>query len=281
MTKWMLALALTALCAGCASAQTAIERKFISDASLEFPVFAQTDNASDIAVNNAAWNRFLDAYLSQNAEGVVLVDYAAVSDEDKAALKRYVAMLEGTDPTALSSDAQLAYWINFYNALTVDVILDHYPVASIRDIKSGPFDFKGPWNDKRVTVNGEALSLDDIEHNIIRPIYNEPRIHYGVNCASIGCPNLRAIAYEAATIDAALTEAAREYVNNPRGVQVDGDRVTASKIYAWFSEDFGENEADTLDHIRQYANPALLEALEGRTKINRYEYDWALNDAER
>ena len=279
MKKSLLAFAASLFAASCASAQTAIERRFIGEAALDFPVFSTVDNASAVTVDNTAWNTFLTRYLSMNADGVVLVDYGAVSAADKAMLKDYVALLERTDPTTLSSDEQLAYWLNFYNALTVDVILDHYPVASIRDIKTGPFDFKGPWNDELVTVKGETLTLDDIEHAIIRPIYNEPRIHYGVNCASIGCPNLQPKAFEGATLDADLTKAAREFVNNPRGTAVEGNRVTASKIYVWFKEDFGESEADILNHIRQYADPGLAAKLEGRTRINRYDYDWALNDA--
>lgn len=277
MKKIFLALAFS-LGAACASAQTSIERKFIGDASLDFPAFATVDNASTAEIDNTAWNAFLDRYLSLRPDGVMLVDYGAVTDADKGALKGYVALLEATDPTTLSSDEQLAYWLNFYNALTADVILDNYPLASIRDIKDGPLDFKGPWNDKRVTVNGEALSLDDIEHSIIRPIYAEPRIHYGVNCASIGCPNLQPVAFVGATIDADLTRAAREFINNPRGVSVERNRVTASKIFTWFREDFGDNEAEVLDHLRQYADPDLAAKLEGRTRINRYEYDWALND---
>lgn len=278
MKNYLLALALSFSAAACASAQTAIERQFIAEASLDFPAFVTVDNASTVTVDNTAWNAFLERYLSLDESGLMLVDYGAVTDADKAALKEYVAMLEATDPTALSSDEQFAYWLNFYNALTIDVILDNYPLASIRDIKDNPLDFKGPWNNKRVTVNGEALSLDDIEHAILRPIYAEPRIHYGVNCASIGCPNLQQKAFVGATIDQDLTRAAREFINNPRGVNVEGSRVTASTIFNWFKEDFGENDAEVLDHIRQYADPDLAAELEGRTRINRYEYDWALND---
>ena len=278
MKKLLLALALSFNAAACASAQTAIELQFIAEASLDFPAFVTVDNASTVTVDNTAWNAFLERYLSLDESGLMLVDYGAVTDADKAALKAYVAMLEATDPTTLSSDEQFAYWLNFYNALTIDVILDNYPLDSIRDIKDGPLDFKGPWNNKRVTVNGEALSLDDIEHAILRPIYAEPRIHYGVNCASIGCPNLQPTAFVGATIDADLTKAAKEFINNPRGVTVDGARITVSTIFNWFKEDFGENDAEILDHIRLYADPDLAAKLEGRTRINRYEYDWALND---
>lgn len=281
MKNLLLAAAFSAIVSvgACASAQTAIERWVITDASLDFPVFASADETSALAVDNAAWNAFLERYVSRAADGVMLADYGAVTDADKAALKNYVALLEATDPRRLASDEQLAYWLNFYNALTVDVILDNYPLRSIRSIKDGPFDLKGPWNNKRVTVLGEALSLDDIEHLIIRPIYAEPRIHYGVNCASIGCPNLQKTAFTGATLDADLTRAAREFVNHPRGVRVEDGRVTVSSIYAWFREDFGDDDKAVLDHIRLYADADLAAALEGRTRINRNEYDWALNDA--
>ena len=283
MTNIFRALATSIFCvsfAGCASAQTAIERSFIPTADLDFPAFAASDDQSSLQIDNTTWNDFLTRYLITGDDGVARVRYAAVTEGDRQALSEYVAMLEATDPAALSSDEQLAFWINLYNAVTVAVILDHHPLSSIRKIKSGPFDFDGPWDDKRVTVAGEALSLNDIEHGIIRAVFNEPRIHYAVNCASIGCPNLRREAYAGSTLDAALDQQARDYINHPRGVSVDEKgRVTASKIYTWFREDFGQSERDALDHIRNFAEPALNEALDGADDIRRYDYDWSLNDA--
>lgn len=283
MTKWFhapfLAFALFAF-AGCASAQTAIERRFIPDAELAFPQFTQSDDQSADVIDNASWNTFLSRYLVAGEDGVNRVRYGAVTAEDRAMLDSYIAVLTAIDFTAYSSDEQLAAWINLYNAVTVMLILDHYPLKSIRKIKSGPFDFDGPWDDKRVTVAGEALSLNDIEHGIIRAVYDDPRIHYAVNCASIGCPNLRLSAYEGATLDDALDEQARAYINHPRGVAVDDSgRVTASKIYAWYREDFGETDADILEHIRQFAESALADALGDATRIDRHEYDWSLNEA--
>ncbi len=266
--------------AGCASAQTAIERRFIPDAGLEFPAFAQSDDRSSTRVENTAWNEFLMRYVAPNADGVNRVRYGDVTPDDRILLGGYIAALEAADPASLSSDEQLSYWINLYNAVTIAVVLDHYPLSSIRKIKSGPFDFDGPWDDKRVTIAGAALSLNDIEHGIIRAVFNEPRIHYAINCASIGCPNLRSEAYEGTTLNHTLSEQARTYINHPRGVSIDErGRVTASKIYAWFREDFGENESDVLGHIRQYAMPELIGALDGATKIQRYNYDWSLNGA--
>ncbi len=266
--------------AGCASAQTAIERRFIPDAELAFPHFARSDDASPSVVDNTAWNTFLSRYLVVGEDGVNRVRYGAVTPDDRAALDGYIVSLEALDFAAYSSDEQLSAWINLYNAVTVALILDHYPLKSIRAIKSGPFDFDGPWDDKRATVAGEALSLNDIEHGIIRTVYDDPRIHYAVNCASIGCPNLRPTAYDGATINDALNEQARAYINHLRGVSVDDKgRVTASKIFAWYREDFGETEADVLNHAREFAEPALVDALSGATEIRRHEYDWALNAA--
>lgn len=263
--------------AGCASAQTTIERNFIPDASLDFPQFASSDDASTVRVDNAPWTAFLRKYVSET-DGIALVDYAGVSDGDAAALDAYIAALEATDPASLTSDDQLAFWINLYNAVTVAMILDEYPLASIRDIKSNPFDFAGPWDDKRTTVAGVELSLNDIEHSIIRPAYNEPRIHYAVNCASIGCPNLRPEAYHGESLEASLDEQARAYISHPRGVRVENGAVVASKIFTWYKEDFGDNDAEILDHIRKYADADQRAALESETRIRRYEYDWSLNE---
>ena len=123
-----------------------------------------------------------------------MFDYAAVTQADRTALKTYLKDLQAVRVTTLPRRAQMPFWINLYNALTVEVILDNYPVKSIRDIKSGLFS-SGPWSTELVRVEGHDLSLDDIEHEILRPIWKDKRIHYAVNCASIGCPNLAAKAY--------------------------------------------------------------------------------------
>ncbi len=128
-------------------------------------------------------------------------------------------------------------------------------------------------------VEDEWLSLNDIEHRILRPIWRDARVHYAVNCASLGCPNLAPTAYNAKTMEASLTEAAREYINHPRGVSIEGGRLHVTKIYEWFVEDFGGNEKGVLDHIRHYANPKLAKMLAKFVAIDGYRYDWGLNDA--
>ncbi len=184
--------------------------------------------------------------------------------------------------TGYPRDEQLAFWVNLYNALTVKVILDHYPVQSIKEIDISPGWFSsGPWGKKLITIESHDLSLDDIEHRILRPIWKDPRIHYAVNCASIGCPDLGDTAFSASNVEAELSRAARNYINHPRGVTVEDDQVRISSIYKWFKDDFGGSEMAILDHLRLYAADELKHKLEKVSGISGYAYDWALNDSPR
>ena len=170
------------------------------------------DPASTETIDHAEWNGLLTAYLEPGGDGVQRFAYAAVAEADKAALQAYLNRLTALPISRYNRDEQFAYWVNLYNALTVKVILDHYPVESIRDIDISPGLFAdGPWGKALVTVEGEDLSLNDIEHRILRPIWNDPRIHYAVNCAAIGCPNLQDRAFTAGELEQQLDAAARAY----------------------------------------------------------------------
>ena len=212
------------------------------------------------------------------------VDYAGLkaSAQGRAALAAYIDSLAAIDPALLSRDEQFAFWVNLYNALTVQVVVEHYPVASIRDISiSAGLFARGPWGRKLVRVAGRDLSLDDIEHGILRPDFGDPRVHYAVNCASWSCPDLATEPYEAATLDTMLDTAARRYINSPRGVDIRGGRLTVSSIFNWYRKDFGGTEAGVLAELRKYAGPELADALAGATRVSSYDYDWTLNDAAR
>jgi len=235
------------------------------------------------AADTAAYDRLLARYVVASADGINRVRYAAWASNasDVDALNAYVASLERDRPSRMTRDERLAHWINLYNAVTLQIILENYPVRSIRDIRSQTLDPRGligPWRTPRVTVEGRRLTLDQIEHSILRPEFNEPRVHYAINCASIGCPNLAARAWRAETMDADLTAAARAYVNHPRGVSIDRrGRVRVSTIYRWFEVDFGGNAAGVLTHLRRYASPELQARLAQVSTISSYSYDWALN----
>ena len=257
----------------------ALERLFAPKAEL-WPRWQAQDPGSTETVDHGVWQRILGTYLAPGADRVNRFAYAGLGPADGRALDGYIAGLAATPVSALARPEQRAYWINLYNALTVQVVLDHYPVASIHDIAISPGLFAiGPWDKKLIEVEGVAVSLNDIEHRILRPIWRDPRVHYALNCASIGCPDLQATAFTAANAEALLEAAARAYVNHPRGARVEDGTLTVSSIYAWFREDFGDTEAGVIAHLKRYAGPELAKALETVTDIEDYEYDWVLNDA--
>ncbi len=236
------------------------------------------DPSSTATIDHGWWGGFLETYVSSHADGVNRVAYGRVSPTDRGALDDYIARLAAAPISAYGRDAQRAYWINLYNALTIKLVLDRYPVSSIRDISPGLFSF-GPWDKALIAVEGEALTLNDIEHRILRPIWRDPRIHYALNCASISCPNLRAEAFTAANGEALLARAAREYVNGRHGVAIVDGRLVVSSIYAWYKEDFGDTDAGVIRHLRRYTEPGLAAAIGRATRIADGRYDWALNDA--
>jgi hypothetical protein len=238
------------------------------------------DPASTATIDHAAWNAFLVRRVVVSADGVHRIAYGKVSSVESADLAAYLDRLGAVPISRFARGEQAAFWINLYNALTVRLVLDHYPVKSIRDIKISPGLFAaGPWGKKLIAVEGEALSLDDIEHRILRPIWRDPRIHYALNCAAVGCPNLARTAYTAADLDKLLNLGARSYVNHPRGVLVEKASLHVSSIYTWFAEDFGGGDAATIVHLRQYAAPALAERLATVSRVSGHHYDWSLNDA--
>ena len=248
-----------------------LERKFIPSSELVNSVFGQRDDQSEITVDHTPWGSFLTDYVSMRDDGLHVVDYESVTEEHKATLDLYISGLGDIDVTTLNAAEQLAFWINLYNAITVQLIVEQKPKSSIRDLKK-------PWTTPKVKVNGFDLTLHNIESGIIRPVFNDPRIHYAVNCASVGCPNLALTPYTGARVEEMLDDSARAYINHPRGVRVDGRRLVASKIYGWYREDFGDGVPAVLRHIRQYADEDLLKRLAGKDSISDYDYDWKLNN---
>jgi hypothetical protein len=233
--------------------------------------------------DHGAWDTLVNRYVAESADGVSRVDYARwkAAGTDRAALTGYIQSLETVRPGTLSRAEQFAYWANLYNAVTVDTILARYPVASIRDIRSEGISLKGligPWQTKKVTVDGRRLSLDEIENAIMRPTFRDPRVHYALNCASIGCPNLQRHAFRAATLEADLDAAARAYINHPRGVRTTPQGLRLSSIFTWYKADFG-TPAELRAHLERYAAPALATQIRATPTIAGYGYDWALNGA--
>lgn len=248
------------------------------DANL-WPRWQQNDPASITRIDHTIWTRFLQKYLnSSHPSKINMVAYARVSDQDRRELEGYVDHLQGTGVSKLNRGEQMPFWINLYNAFTVQLILEHYPVESIMDIDLVRGFGKGPWDAKLLRIEGEEVSLNDIEHRILRPIWQDNRIHYAVNCASLSCPNLQDQVFTAANLETLLNEAARDYVNHERGVRIEGNKMYASSIYKWYKVDFGDSKTSLIQHLIEFADPALAGHLRGFSGKIKYDYDWDLNE---
>jgi hypothetical protein len=245
-----------------------------------WPYWQSHDPDSSIVVDHGRWDTILQQFVdTSHPSGINRFLYNRVSAEDRQLLQDYLSDMQKVAVSSLNPAEQKAYWINLYNALTVEVILRHYPVASIRDINISPGIFsRGPWDAKLLAIEGQQPSLNDIEHRILRPIWRDNRIHYAVNCASLGCPNLQPHAFTSQNTETLLETAVSEFINHPRGVSFNGTRIEVSSIYSWFREDFGGSDEGVMEHLRKYLSTANLSKLNAAKKRLRHQYDWSLNE---
>jgi hypothetical protein len=222
-----------------------------------------------VAGGNETYAALLAAHVNNGQ-----VDYAGFKSDEKR-LDGYLQGLSAVDPSALNRADQMAFYINAYNAWTIKLILSGYPgIDSIKDLGSL---FKSPWKKKFVNLNGETVSLDFIEHDILRPTFKDPRIHFAVNCASKSCPPLLAEPYTGEKLDRQLDDMTTAFINDGRSNYMDGDTLYVSRIFKWFSEDFSD---DIPGFIRSYAKGDLatqLEKVGDRLKVKYLDYDWSLN----
>jgi hypothetical protein len=232
-------------------------------------------------IDHGAWDRFLSKNVIVAPAGINLMRYQTVGPEDQKLLKDYLRAFQAIAISNYNRNEQKAFWINLYNAATVELVISRFPIASIRDINISPGLFvRGPWGAKLLTVEGEKLSLDDIEHRILRSIWKDNRIHYALNCASLGCPNLQPAAYTSDNVETLLEKGAREFINHPRGVSLQKGKLVVSSIYIWFQEDFGRDAEELMEHWQKYAAPALADGLEKYQGGLAHDYDWRLNGAD-
>jgi hypothetical protein len=213
------------------------------------------------SMNHAKWNVLLQKNVSKNGN----VNYKAFQKDSKQ-LQAYLNELSVNVPAkSWSKNATLAYWINAYNAYTVQLILDNYPTKSIKDIND-------PWGKKFITLGNKKYSLEEIEHEILRKM-NEPRIHFAINCASFSCPNLLNEAYTEAKLEQQLKAVAKSFINDRTKNTITTNKIEISKIFDWFAGDF-KNKGSVIDFLNQYSNVKIS----GNAKINYKEYNWNLNE---
>ena len=203
-----------------------------------------------------------------------VVNYAGFK-ADEARLDQYLNVLEQVDPERLPREEQFAFYINAYNAWTIKLILTGYPgVKSIKDLGSL---IQSPWKKEFVRIHGKTLSLDDIEHSVLRPRFKDPRVHFAIVCASKSCPPLISEPYRGATLDAQLTRATSDFLNGPVNSRLEGNTLRVSSIFKWFAEDFNK---DVVGFYLRFAQGELKQKLQaGRDgiEVKYLDYDWSLN----
>ena len=221
-------------------------------------------------VDHEIWAGLLGKYITPGG-----VDYTGFKTDENR-LDQYLKVLENTDPEKLPRNEQYAYYINAYNAWTIKLILSGYP--GVKSIKDFGTIFKSPWEKKWVRINGKVITLDDVEHNILRPRFKDPRVHFAINCSAVSCPPLRPEPYLGHTLDQQLDDSTRAFVNAANSYRLEGNTLYVSRIFKWFSEDFNE---DALEFYLQYAEGDLKKKLTGQKdtiRVKYLHYDWSLND---
>lgn len=221
--------------------------------------------------SHALWDSLLHRHVRTDG----FVDYKGFV-RDSAILNQYLAALAAANPasTTWAREEKIAFWINAYNAFTVRLIVSHYPVSSIKDIKKGIAFINSVWDIKFIHIGGETYDLNNIEHGILRSEFKDARIHAAINCASWSCPRLRPEAYTADQLDAQLTGAMRDFVNDPLRNRVSAEKAEISRIFNWFGGDFVRDAGSVRSYINRYAS----EKLKPGGSISYLDYDWRLND---
>lgn len=218
------------------------------------------------------FDKLLKKHVSKDGK----VDYKGFIN-DKNEFQKYLDLLSKNAPDRdkWSEEAQLAYWINVYNAFTIKLIIDNYPVNSIQDLHPK---VKIPllntvWHKKFFKIGGKEASLDEVEHKILRKEFDEPRIHFAVNCASYSCPPLRPEAFTAEKVDKQLEEQAISFINDKRHNTIQADKVEISSIFSWFKGDFTDN-GSLIDYLNKYSKVKI----NSNAKVSHKDYDWSLNE---
>lgn len=238
--------------------------------------FSAHDKKSTATIDHSSFAAFLQQYLIVRDNATNLMRYAKVTTADHRRLEAYIEHLTRIPLARYNRDVQLAYWINLYNAVLVDLVLDHYPVQSVSDIGGRA---ASPWRMPVVTIDGFRLSLDNIRYYILGPIWEDSLINYGLSWAALGGPELRGQPYSGDDIYLQLRDSAERFVNSGRGLTIKNSRLIVSSFFDWFRDDFGGSSTALITELRSHAEPALSARLDLFDRISGFAFDWRLNDA--
>lgn len=235
-------------------------------------------HGSDLGQKNSSPpdHQIFDELLKKHVSKDGIVNYKGFI-EDREKFEKYLDLLSNNAPDrdTWSKEEQLAYWINVYNAFTVKLIIDNYPVASIQDLHPK---VKIPlvntvWHIKFFKIGGEEANLDEIEHKILRKEFDEPRIHFAINCASFSCPPLLNEAFVPGKLEEQLNRVAKSFINDPKRNLIRQNDAELSQIFSWFKGDFTK-KGSLIDYINQYSSVKI----KSNAKISYLKYDWTLNE---
>ena len=240
----------------CTAAYLMVEEQFIKPGS--------------VPVDHQAFDELLKKHVDENG----WVNYKGFL-KDQEALDSYLDLISNNppDPETWTEEEQLAYWINAYNAFTIKLIMDHYPLKSIKDIQISIPGIYTVWHKEFFEIGGEPSSLDAIEHKILRKKFDEPRIHFAIVCASISCPPLRREAFTAEKLEVQLQEQGELFINDPERNKISSKRVKLSKIFSWFKGDFTK-KGSLVEYLNQFSKTTI----EPKAKLSYLDYDWGLNE---
>ncbi len=241
----------------------------------EISFWNDSEESSQFDVDHSKWSEFLQKYIdAEHPSGVARFDYAAVTAEDKEGLQQYLEYVQQYDPRQLSKASQKAYWLNLFNAGLISQVLTSEPEGSIKDISSRVL-----WRKKRFYIAMQKMSLDDVEHGVLRPIFKDPRVHFCLSGGTIGSANIMPKAFTADNVEDMLEIGVRSFLNHPRAVSFDGDELVLSSIFKWYRTDFGSNMDEVKQFISQYLNQESVQLVNQASRV-RYQYDWSLNQPE-
>ena len=237
----------------------------------------KSDDTNYSQIDHSELSFILSTYVITNhPSGINRFRYGMISKGHKKRLKQYIYSQQKIDPRDYSRAEQKVYWLNLYNALTINLVIDNYPVASIRDI-SIKSRSAGPWDTPLVKVARKKLSLNDIEHRILRPIWKDFKIHFGLVCASLGCPNIQPAAFTVTNSKKLLKQSGRDFVNHRRGLELKKGNLQVSSLFDWYGSDFADNQKTLLKIFAHYADDRKALYLLGFSGDISYNYDWRLN----
>ena len=251
--------------------EISVNKTEISDSLAKEPMQkTEVNQTESVLLDHSLWDELTKAHVNENG----YPNYKGFI-QDSSKFNTYLNQLTSNHPKeSWSSNERKAFWINAYNAFTVKLIVDNYPVETIKDLGGGIYRVNTPWDIKFIQIKDKTYHLNDLEHNILRKEWSDPRIHAAVNCASISCPKLMKGAYLAEQLDEQLDRQMKAFIHDTTKNIIGEKEVKLSKLFKWFSGDFKVEHTSVIDYINSYSDVKIKKS----ARVEYFDYDWGLNE---